>query len=205
LKITVVDKDPSKVGRRFSNSVVELALASYPGFTLTTPPGRENPMLEYWPSLIEQRRSLVVIGDRTVEIEAITESDQLPGYRDPTPGHGPDDLGPAVEVPIGRLVGARSGDKGGNANLGVWARSDLAYEWLTGFLTVERLQQLIPESAALEVRRYLLPNLRAINFVLHGYLGHGVSSSNRLDPQAKALGEYFRARVVEIPQTLLAV
>lgn len=99
------------------------------------------------------------------------------------------------------IVGARSGDKGGDANLGVWARTPEAYEWLQGFLTVEKLKELLPEAD--EVSRYELANLKALNFVLHGLLGDGVASSTRFDPQAKALGEWLRSREVEIPEELL--
>ena len=108
-----------------------------------------------------------------------------------------------VAVPLGRLCGARSGDKGGNANLGVWARSDAAYAWLAGFLTVARLKELLPEAAPLPVERYELPNIRAVNFVIRGLLGEGVAASTRLDPQAKGLGEWLRARIVDIPAALL--
>jgi hypothetical protein len=106
-----------------------------------------------------------------------------------------------VKRPLGTIVGARSGDKGGDANLGVWTRTQEAYEWLNGFLTTERLKELLPE--AQEVSRYELPNLKALNFVLHGLLGDGVASSTRFDPQAKALGEWLRSREVEIPEALL--
>jgi hypothetical protein len=106
-----------------------------------------------------------------------------------------------VKRPLGTIAGARSGDKGGDANLGVWVRSDEAFEWLKGFLTTEKLKELLPE--AREVSRYELPNLRALNFVLHGLLGDGVASSTRFDPQAKALGEWLRSREAEIPEELL--
>ena len=106
-------------------------------------------------------------------------------------------------MPLGTLVGARSGDKGGDANLGVWARTDTAADWLLGWLTAERLRKLLPETAPLTVERYELRNLRAVNFVIHGLLGAGVAASTRFDPQAKALGELFRARVAEVPATLV--
>jgi len=112
--------------------------------------------------------------------------------------------GPTARAPLGRLFGARSGDKGGNANLGVWARRPDAYAWLVAAVTPERLRQLLPECRGLAVERHLLPNLLAVNFVLRGLLGDGVSSSTRSDPQAKSLGEYFRARWTEIPQALLS-
>ena len=105
--------------------------------------------------------------------------------------------------PIGRVVGARSGDKGGNANLGVFARTDEAWEWLDGFLTTERLKELLPECEPLPVDRYRLPNIRSLNFVVRGLLQEGVAASTRQDAQAKSLGEWLRARHVDIPEVLL--
>jgi hypothetical protein len=115
----------------------------------------------------------------------------------------PTTRGPTTRVPLGRVFGARSGDKGGNANVGVWGRDEDGYRFLEGFLTVERFRELIPEARGLEVRRYALPNLLALNFVVVGLLGEGVSSSTRIDPQAKGLGEWLRARVVALPVELL--
>jgi hypothetical protein len=106
-------------------------------------------------------------------------------------------------VPLGRVAGARSGDKGGNANVGVWVRSAEAYRWLESYLTTERMRVLLPEAAELEIRRYELANLAALNFVFVGLLGEGVSSSLRTDPQAKSLGEFMRARWVDVPNDLL--
>jgi hypothetical protein len=111
--------------------------------------------------------------------------------------------GPTVRAPLGAVFGARSGDKGGNANVGIWARDERAYRFLAGFLTVERFRELIPEAGRLPVERYEFPNLLAVNFVVVGLLGEGVSSSTRIDPQAKGLGEWLRARVVELPVELL--
>lgn len=108
-----------------------------------------------------------------------------------------------MNVPLGRVVGARSGDKGGTANLGVWVRDVRAYEWLAAFLTVERLAELLPETAAYDVVRFELPNLAALNFVIPGLLGEGVASSTRADPQAKGLGEWLRSRVVDVPDEYL--
>ena len=105
---------------------------------------------------------------------------------------------------MGTIFGARSGDKGGNANVGIWVRSDCGYAWLAAFLTVKSFKQLVPEAKDLVVRRFDFPNLRALNFVVVGLLGEGVSSSIRPDPQAKSLGEYLRSRVVDLPEKLLA-
>jgi hypothetical protein len=101
------------------------------------------------------------------------------------------------------VVGARSGDKGGNANLGVFARTDEAWAWLDAFLTTERLRALLPETAGLVVERHRLPALRSLNFVIVGLLQEGVAASTRQDGQAKSLGEWLRARVVEVPTSLL--
>ena len=105
--------------------------------------------------------------------------------------------------PLGLVAGARSGDKGGNANVGLWAASDPAYEWLRIYLTGDRLRELLPEADGLEIDRFELPNLKALNFVIRGLLGEGVSSSTRTDPQAKSLGEFLRAKLVDVPLDLL--
>lgn len=105
--------------------------------------------------------------------------------------------------PLGRIAGARSGDKGGDANVGVWVRADDAWRWLAHELTVERFQELLPETAELTVVRHVLPNLRALNFVVHGLLGDGVAAQARFDPQAKAVGEWLRSRHLPVPVNLL--
>ncbi|GMQ97677.1 MAG: DUF1446 domain-containing protein [Acidimicrobiia bacterium] len=205
LTITAMDRDPGKVGRAFSNSVVELALASYPGFFATAPPLAESPYGVYWPALIP--RSLI---DQVVVLEDGTR------VKIPDPPHGTPTAAtvtPAVaatvpvgetrRVPLGTIAGARSGDKGGNANIGIWTRSDEAYSWIVKELTVSRLQELLPETAPLSVDRFELPNIKGLNFVVHGLLGEGVASSTRFDPQAKSLGEWLRSRIVDIPAKLL--
>jgi hypothetical protein len=111
--------------------------------------------------------------------------------------------GATRRLPLGTIIGARSGDKGGNANVGLWARDDAAYSWLRTELTVERLRTLLPEAAPLVVDRHELPNLRALNFVISGLLGEGVASSTRPDAQAKSLGEFLRSRLVDIPEDVL--
>jgi hypothetical protein len=111
--------------------------------------------------------------------------------------------GDTRRAPLGTVTGARSGDKGGDANVGVWARDDAAWPWLAATLTVDKLRELLPEAVALPVSRYLLPNLRAVNFVIEGLLGEGVAAAARFDPQAKALGEWLRSRHVDVPVELL--
>jgi hypothetical protein len=113
------------------------------------------------------------------------------------------DFGPTKRVPLGAIAGARSGDKGGDANIGVWVRKVEAYPWLAQELTVAKLRELLPEAEGLAVDRYPLPNLNAVNFVIHGLLGAGVAASTRFDPQAKSVGEWLRSRTIDIPEALL--
>ena len=210
LVVTVKDPDPAKVGRRFSDAVLELTLASYPGFHTTTPPTRESAFGVYWPALVPAGLvpARVVLADgTTTEVPAVPGDPVRAGRRPAVPPPVPPlprFSGGTSAVPLGTVAGARSGDKGGNANVGFWTRTDAAYAWLADVLTVERLHALLPEADGLEVRRFALPNLRALNFVVVGLLGDGVASSTRPDPQAKALGEFLRSRVVPVPVELLA-
>jgi hypothetical protein len=206
LRVEVKDSDPKLVGRAFSSAVTELALASYPGFTMTSPPGDGSPYGVYWPCLVprEEVTEEVVLWDgQRIKINSPTDV-AIPEIDEPAPADGGMDSGEVARAPLGVILGARSGDKGGNANLGVWARSDAAFAWVRRWLSVPRLRTLLgPEVTNLEIERFELPNLRSINFVIRGLLGEGVSSSSRPDPQAKGLGEYLRSRYAEIPRDLL--
>ena len=205
LRITVKDRDLKKVGRAFSNKFTELALSSYPGFFTTTPPGAETTYGVYWPALVPAElvtQTVVVEDGRHLDVNEPTR--RPPAGEEPDGGRGlPPELGLTRRLPLGTVFGARSGDKGGNANIGVWARSEDGYLWLEAFLTVDRLKELLPETARLQVHRYPLPNIRSLNFVVVGLLGEGVASSTRIDPQAKGLGEYLRSRFIELPEALL--
>jgi hypothetical protein len=204
LRVTVKDSDDALIGRVFSDAAVELALASYPGCTLTAPPGPASMYGVYWPASMPNelvRHSVVFADGRRVEIAPPTISAPPPGHAPPRPPARPPG-GRTARRPLGTIVGARSGDKGGNANLGVWVDTDPAYAWLVDELRSDRLAELLPEAEGLQIDRYELPNLRAVNFVIHGLLGDGVAASTRQDPQAKGLGEWLRARLVQIPVAL---
>jgi len=231
LRITVMDPDPAKVGRSFSGAAIELALASYGGFHTTTPPTPETAYGVYWPTFVpaSEVQHVAVLPDGTRQVippptaSAAVPADEptpaaptrrapdhptspAPGHpTSPAPGHPTTRAldHPTTRAPLGLVCGARSGDKGGNANVGLWARRPEAYEWLRDHLDVARLKELLPEAADLEVRRYELPNLHALNFVVVGLLGLGVAASTRPDPQAKGLGEYLRSRYADIPVRLL--
>ncbi|ORB53333.1 exopolyphosphatase [Mycobacterium persicum] len=205
LRCVVRDPDPAKVGRQFSSAAVELALASYPGFTVTAPPGDGQVYGVYTPGYVDatQVPHVAVHPDGTrSEIACASETLELaPAAPPPLPEPLP--AGPTRRAPLGLIAGARSGDKGGSANIGLWVRTDEQWRWLANTLTAEFLKELLPETAELDVTRYVLPNLRAMNFVIEGILGQGVAYQARFDPQAKGLGEWLRSRHVNIPETLL--
>ncbi|WP_143631525.1 acyclic terpene utilization AtuA family protein [Streptomyces sp. 1-11] len=205
LRLVVRDPDQRVVGRALSGAAVELALGSYPGFHVLAPPGKGAPYgvfedvyvpqgaVDHVAVLHDGRRVPVAPAQDTAEPAAVPEP--------PLPAPLP--LGPVRRAPLGLVAGARSGDKGGNANVGVWARSDEAWRWLAHELTADRFRELIPESRDLPVTRHVLPHLRALNFVVTGILGAGVAAQARFDPQAKALGEWLRSRHLDIPEALL--
>ncbi|NGM14784.1 DUF1446 domain-containing protein [Verrucosispora sp. CWR15] len=200
LHVHLRDGDRTRAGRAFSAAAVELALASYPGCTLTTLPGDATPYGVFTADTVPQEAvdHVAVLPDGTrmpIDPPPVTSVAGEPA----TEVTGPAATGPTRRGPLGEVVGARSGDKGGDANLGVWARTDSTWAWLRGWLTVARLAELLPETAPLTVERYELPNLRAVNFVIRGLLGAGVAASTRFDPQAKALGELLRSRIVDLP------
>ncbi|WP_316527878.1 acyclic terpene utilization AtuA family protein [Kitasatospora brasiliensis] len=204
LRLAARDPDPARVGRELGKAAVELGLAGYPGFHLTAPPGPGAPYGVFGAAYVDAKavEHIAVLPDgRRIAVPPAPVTAQ-PDLRE---AELPEPLpaGPTRRAPLGLVVGARSGDKGGDANLGLWARSEDGWRWLAHTLTVERLRELLPEAAELTVGRHLLPNLRAVNFTLTGLLGEGVAARHRFDPQAKALGEWLRARHLDIPEVLL--
>jgi len=221
LRITVKDQDERKVGRAFSDAAFALALGGYAGFHTTTPPTAASAFGLYWPALvpaaaITQRLHLPDGSVREIPHTSAT-SGVVPSSPPPALSGVPAELtstssgvpaelaGPLADIPLGRLCGARSGDKGGNANVGLWATSPARYAWLRQYLTTDRFKELLTEAADLHVDRYELPNLLALNFVVHGLLAPGVSGTARPDAQAKGLGEYLRCRVVTIPASMISL
>ena len=206
LRISVKDPDERRVGRAFSNAMVETALASIPGmYLLSGGPSAGQAYGVYRPALVpaDLVPQYVHFEGRTTVVDTPSgggETREGLGASEPPPS-------PAVTatrpIPIGRLIGTRSGDKGGDANLGVFTRDEAVYAWVADWLDVDRLRSLLPEIGSLPVERHLLPRLRAMNFVIRGLLEEGVAASTRGDAQAKSLGEWLRARVVEVPVDLI--
>ncbi|MFD7710107.1 acyclic terpene utilization AtuA family protein [Streptomyces sp. NPDC059786] len=206
LRLVVRDADQDAVGRTLSGAAVELALASYPGFHVLAPPGKGAPYGVFEDVYVAHGAvdHVAVLHDgRRIPVAPPAETRALGPVGDPpSPPPFPDGT-PVRHAPLGLVAGARSGDKGGHANVGVWVRTDEAWRWLAHELTADRFRQLLPESRDLPVARHVLPGLRALNFVIEGILGEGVASQARFDPQAKALGEWLRSRHLDIPETLL--
>ena len=204
LRVSVIDPDSKKVAK-FAKKAVELGLANIPGFTATTPPGKGSTAIVHWPSLISNRyiQQRVVLGTDESIIESVyPESEALiPTGKVICIPDVP--KGKMINLPLGRAFAARSGDKGGNANLGVWGKTLDAYAFLAEFLTVEKLKELFKDLSQYEIERYTFPNLLAVNFYIKGLLGEGVAASTRMDPQAKALGEYVRSRIIAMPASIV--
>ncbi|MEU7105389.1 acyclic terpene utilization AtuA family protein [Streptomyces sp. NPDC046215] len=217
LRLVVRDPDPESVGRAVSGAAIELALASYPGFHVTAPPGKGTPYGVFEAAYVDAYsvRHVAVLPDGTrVRVPPSTAAPSMDPADETAGAEGPEPVpepalppplapGPTRRAPLGLVAGARSGDKGGSANVGVWVRGDDAWRWLVHELTVERFCELLPETAPFAVERHVLPNLRALNFTVAGLLGEGGGAQARFDPQAKAVGEWLRARCLEIPEVLL--
>jgi hypothetical protein len=194
----------------FFAPVASTILASIPGFhceSHTMRFTRPSPVIQYWPGLLatSQLDHAVVLDDGT------REPVQSPPRTEPPPVEpasivAPDGPNPFTmhteRVPLGRIAHTRSGDKGGNSNVGIWVRPG-AWTWLRAALTVETFRDLFPEARELKVSRHEFANLCAVHFVVHGNLGTGASSNGRLDALGKSVGEYLRARHIDVPRDLL--
>jgi hypothetical protein len=250
LRLSVTDSDPAKVGKPVTSAIIEVGLANYPGFYAEQPPGAGNPLVVFWPTTVARSaideqvhiagESVVCNREVLVDTPASTAADveqPLAEWRS---------SGAATSIAVGAILGARSGDKGGIANIGVWvpdpsedaavemafggaaawapavdtwhdtealwesdspipvaaearARADRMYQWLLAEFTVDRVRRLLADVIAEDVVIHRLPALRAINIELPRALGRGVTESLSIDPQAKSLGEYLRAKIIDVP------
>ncbi len=214
LRLAVRGDDEGAVGRAFSGAVVETSLSSYPGTFFTSAPSGAQGVARYWPTTVAASAVLPRIECDGTEVAAtpptVAPGDaSAPGGTSAPQQFAPSGLpipseGDLVRVPLWLLVGARSGDKGGDANVGVWADEEHVALWLLRDFTTEVFTALLPEVQSFAVSRYELANLWAINFVVHGILGWGVASNLRLDTQAKGLGELLRSRLIDVPASLVA-
>jgi hypothetical protein len=212
LVLTVTSTDRSVVDRKaFSDRIVEIATSSVPGFYMTTPPQSARLFGVQWPTLIDKsavHAHLQLDDGPPREVPWLIEGVPAESYpvaersRPAAPSRADVD-GPKIDVPLGELFGTRSGDKAGAVNIGVWARDTRTFDWLSGYLTVDRLRLLMPELNGVRVECHQFSNLMGLNFMLFEYLGQGVSASTRIDPQGKGMGEYLASRIVAVPAELL--
>jgi hypothetical protein len=206
LVISVKSTNQELVGRLFSAKIIELALANIPGFFAQASPKSSGPVIVYWPALINSKyiKERVHVDDKKIEVIPTSqlgleeiyyqrESIQIENIKSYSNS----------EVFFGDLFGTRSGDKGGCANLGVWAKNNTSFSFLYNFLTVEKIKELMPDLSKYEIERFELPNINSLNFYIHDILQDGVSSNNRKDSQAKSLGEYLRAKKILVPSEIL--
>jgi hypothetical protein len=208
LRITVTTRDPAKVGRLFDAKIIELGLATIPGNTGRGAGGFNGGRATiHWPATLSSQRvtERVHCDGHTTNVLPTQRLDLPEMYyqEQPVPVGAPP-TGATQTIAFGRLFGTRSGDKGGNANCGVWARSAVGYSYLYHFLTVEEFKRLLPDMAPYSIERYDMPNLRAMNFYIKGVLATGAASNHRIDKQAKSLGEYLRAKHIDVPEALAA-
>ena len=206
LEISVKSIDPNLVGRLFSAKIIELALANIPGFFAQKGVKSSGPVIVYWPALVSSKhikeivhidgKSIKVLPTSQLGLEDIYYQKELIKLEKV-------DLKDQVEIYFGDIYGTRSGDKGGCANLGVWAKNSYAFSFLHEFLTVEKLKELLPDLAEFQIERYELSNINSLNFYINEILEDGVSSNNRKDGQAKSLGEYLRAKKIKVPQSII--
>jgi hypothetical protein len=206
LSLSVKSSDPDLVGRLFSAKIVELSLANYPGFFAQGNIKGSGPVIVYWPALVHSKhiKELVHLENEVFEVSPTSQLslDEI-YYQKETVDIASCPVDSLKEIPLGKIFGARSGDKGGCANLGIWAKTDDAFSFLNSFLTVKKLKELLPDLSSFKIDRYDLPNIKSLNFYIHGILQDGISSNNRKDGQAKSLGEYLRAKYIEVPKLLL--
>ena len=206
LVISVKSMNADLVGRLFSAKIIELALANIPGFFAQGGVKSSGPVIVYWPALIDSKhiKEKVYIEDKEIEIIPTSQMNFEDIYyqRDPIEIEEIE-IKDEENIYFGDLYGTRSGDKGGCANIGVWAKNSKSFAFLSKYLSEEKLKELLPDLKGFKIERFELANINSLNFYIHGILEDGVSSNNRKDSQAKSLGEYLRAKIIKVPKEIL--
>ena len=206
LLVSVKSKDQNLVGRLFSAKIIELALANIPGFFAQGGVKSSGPVIIYWPALVDSKHIKEKVHIDGEEIEVIPTSqlelEEIYYQKEPIKIKKikKED---EKEIYFGEIYGTRSGDKGGCANLGVWAKNVNSFAFLHDFLTVKKLKELLPDLNQYKIERFELANINSLNFYIHDILQDGVSSNDKKDGQAKSLGEYLRAKKVKVPQIII--
>ena len=206
LLVSVKSKDQNLVGRLFSAKIIELALANIPGFFAQGGVKSSGPVIIYWPALVDSKhiKEEVHIDGEEIEVIPTSQLELEDIYYQKKPIKikkiKKED---EKEIYFGEIYGTRSGDKGGCANLGIWAKNANSFAFLHDFLTVKKLKELLPDLNQYKIERFELANINSLNFYIHDILQDGVSSNDKKDGQAKSLGEYLRAKKVKVPQSII--
>ena len=221
VQFAVRDRDERKINTRFAPQIVPRVLGTVPGISYVADQGRPraSEVVAFWPALVSRGAvsQRVLIGNEEIAVAPIAglkpspTSDAGPASS-PATGSNPD-VGPGfspaiaaeriVRVPLVKLCLARSGDKGDTANIGVIARSEAIYAWVLDHLTAAFVKRCFDDVCEGDVERHELPNLLAVNFLLHRSLGGGGTSSLLLDAQGKTYAQYLLAAEVEVPEGLM--
>jgi len=206
LVISVKSMNAELVGRLFSAKIIELALANIPGFFAQGGVKSSGPVIVYWPALVDSKhiKERVHIGDQEIEIIPTSQMDFEEIYYQKEPVEIEEvEIKDEQNIFFGDIYGTRSGDKGGCANLGIWAKNSKSFAFLIKYLSIDKLKELLPDLKDFDIDRYELANINSLNFYIHDILQDGVSSNNRKDGQAKSLGEYLRAKKIQVPKIIL--
>lgn len=191
----------------FLTGFSSFGLGGFPGFHGDD--GGVAARVDYWPGLIrqDQLQHQVVFDDGRVQDVALPPMHSFAGEPtvslDPAPLRDLASFGPTRKAAFGEVVYARIGDKGANGNLGVWCRRPEHWPWLRAYLTTEKATALLALHDDVRVERYELPNVHGIELVLRDFFGTSGSGNIGLDQIGKGVGEFLRARLVDIPRALL--
>jgi hypothetical protein len=209
-RVAVRDHDRKKI-ERFSLAMMGFALQGPPGLGVFGGRPEVQEAYGYWPTLVPRElvrpRVEILRGEerRVRDVAAVAPSagrGASPAAAAPAPLAVP--RGAVRRVALRRIAYARSGDKGDHANVGVVARSPLAYAWLREALTADRVRDRFRDLVRGGVERFELPGLRAFNFLLKHALGGGGTLSLRVDHQGKTLGQGLLGLELDVPEAVLA-
>jgi hypothetical protein len=232
LRVFAETSDP-QVNIGLASMLSEFAMQHYSGFhsTMDHRTAMPKPYLSYYPAIWPQsklRTSVNLLeGGRNGDLRTNTHPTTPPpkfealAKRESYETSNPVDVtsfGPTTQARLGDIALARSGDKGGNANIGFFIPTALpssypegsplykeSWDWLRSILTVGKLKEMFADSwdKSFFIERVEMPHIMAVHFVVYGVLGRGVSGSSRLDAFAKGMGDWLRDVVVDVPVKFL--
>ena len=206
IRMAVAAQERAEI-EKFRAGFSSFGLGGMPGLTceFITP---ITPRMEYWPGIVEQRecRHQIMLGDgKKISITLPDMAADAATSGKPVAAQSGDlsRFGPTRRAPLGEIIYTRSGDKGGDASLGVWCRSPEALPWVTAYLTGARVHRLMGLADTVSVDAFPLPNIHGQLYILRGYFGRSGTGNIGLDQIGKGLGEFLRSCIVDIPVSLL--